>query len=53
LDAVAPLVFLAIENLKSKIATAPLAQLAEQLTLNSREGFCAVFRDVAQRVFQG
>src|SRR5437773_4556699 len=32
-----------IGNLKSKIAHAPLAQLAEQVTLNSKQRFWTVF----------
>ena len=31
---------------------AGIAQLVEQLICNSKRGFCAVFHDLAQRVFQ-
>ena len=42
-----------IGNCKSAIGNsfAPLAQLVEQVTLNSNKSLCAVFRDVAQRIF--
>jgi hypothetical protein len=41
-----------IGNPNPKIANAPLAQLAEQVTLNCLMTICVVFHDVARRAFQ-